>query len=382
MRCSNCGEPIEEGRLFCLNCGQEVQWVPDYDSFGDYMVQEKLKKEKEQAEAAAAKKRAAIAAENRRRKKAKKKRTILVSIAGVLVLVAAGLFIKLGMDKKNYNDFDYQIRMADTAFSNHKYEESYKFVERAVSLDDSDIDAKLLLAQVQVKLDKTDAAIKTLQDIISQESDNQSAYNQLIKIYIENEQPEEVKSLLDGCDNDEILKKSSAYISKNPVFSLPEGSYDEPKTLSLYAKDDEDKIYYTTDGTDPTTSSTLYTDNITLEEGQTTITAVTINKNGIPSDIVSNTYTIAYEAPDPPQISPSSGTFTTDMDTHIYIIVPEGCRAYYAFDKKPTIADEQYEADKPVEMLEGTHTFYAILVDEHNKVSSPGSAIYKLTDAK
>ena len=59
MRCSNCGEPIEEGRLFCLNCGQEVQWVPDYDSFGDYMVQEKLKKEKEQAEAAAARKRAA-----------------------------------------------------------------------------------------------------------------------------------------------------------------------------------------------------------------------------------------------------------------------------------------------------------------------------------
>ena len=293
MRCSNCGEPIEEGRLFCLNCGQEVQWVPDYDSFGDYMVQEKLKKEKEQAEAAAAKKRAAIAAENRRRKKAKKKRTILVSIAGVLVLVAAGLFIKLGMDKKNYNDFDYQIRMADTAFSNHKYEESYKFVERAVSLDDSDIDAKLLLAQVQVKLDKTDAAIKTLQDIISQEPNNQSAYNQLIKIYMENEQPEEVKSLLDGCDNDEILKKFSAYISKNPVFSLPEGSYDEPKTLSLYAKDDEDKIYYTTDGTDPTTSSTLYTDNITLEEGQTTIKAVTINKNGIPSDIVSNTYTIA-----------------------------------------------------------------------------------------
>ena len=135
----------------------------------------------------------AIAAENRRRKKAKKKRTILVSIAGVLVLVAAGLFIKLGMDKKNYNDFDYQIRMADTAFSNHKYEESYKFVERAVSLDDSDIDAKLLLAQVQVKLDKTDAAIKTLQDIISQEPDNQSAYNQLIKIYMENEQPEEVE---------------------------------------------------------------------------------------------------------------------------------------------------------------------------------------------
>ena len=70
------------------------------------------------------------------------------------------------------------------------------------------------------------------------------------------------------------------------------------------------------------------------------------------------------------------------MDTNIYIIVPKGCRAYYAFDKKPTIADELYQEDQPVKMLKGTHTFYAILVDEQNKVSSPGRAIYKLTEAK
>ena len=64
---------------------------------------------------------------------------ILVSVAGVLVLVAAGLFFKLGMDKKNYNDFDYQIRMADTAFSNHKYEESYKFVCNYKNLGEKNI---------------------------------------------------------------------------------------------------------------------------------------------------------------------------------------------------------------------------------------------------
>ena len=54
MKCSNCGEPIEEGRLFCLHCGQEVQWVPDYDSFGNLMEQERIKKEKKEREEAEA----------------------------------------------------------------------------------------------------------------------------------------------------------------------------------------------------------------------------------------------------------------------------------------------------------------------------------------
>ena len=105
MRCSNCGEPIEEGRLFCLNCGQEVQWVPDYDSFGDYMVQEKLKKEKNRQKPPLPESVQRSQLRTAVEKNAKKKRMILVSVAGVLVLVAAGLFFKLGMDKKKLQRF-------------------------------------------------------------------------------------------------------------------------------------------------------------------------------------------------------------------------------------------------------------------------------------
>lgn len=385
MKCSNCGEPVEEGRLFCLNCGQEVQWVPDYDSFGNYMEQERIRKEqerirKEHAEAEAARRRAAIAAENRRKKKKRKMITAVVGCLCLAVGIGVAVGVKMTTEKKNYNDFGYQMRMADTAFSNRKYEECYEFVERAVTLDADDADAQLLKAQVLVKLEREKEAMKVLEALIENDPDNTTAYGQLIKIYDASEMKAEIKELLDKCDNDQIKEKYSGYISTPPVFSLPGGEYSEQKTLQLYAKGEGGTIYYTTDGTEPTEDSTLYTGSIDIKDGTTTVKAIVINSKGISSDVVTNQYTVTFVPPDPPKISPSSGKFTTDMDTKIYIIVPEGCKAYYAFDRKPTIADEEYDEDEPVKMQKGTHTFYAILVDEHGKVSYPGSATYSLTD--
>lgn len=385
MKCSNCGEPVEEGRLFCLNCGQEIQWVPDYDSFGTFMEQERIKKEqerqrKERAEAEAARRRAAIAEENRRKKKKRRMITTLAVCLCLAIGIGVSVGLKLHTAQKNYNDFDYQMRMADTAFSNHKYEECYEYIQRAVALDSEDSDAQLLKAQVLVKLDKENQAIETLKTLLANDPDNVTAYGQLIKIYAGSEKTDEIKNLLDQCENDEIKEKFSGYISTPPVFSLPSGEYSEQKTLQLYCREEGGSIYYTTDGTDPTKDSTLYTESITIADGTTVVKAIVVNSKGIASDVVTNQYTVTFVPPDPPQISPSSGKFTTDMDTKIYIIVPEGCKAYYAFDKKPTIADEEYDEDEPVEMLKGTHTFYAILVNEYGKVSYPGSAIYNLTD--
>ncbi|MCI6995678.1 MAG: chitobiase/beta-hexosaminidase C-terminal domain-containing protein [Eubacterium sp.] len=387
MKCSNCGKPVEEGRLFCMNCGQEIQWVPDYDSFGSYMEQERIKKEqerkrKERAEAEAARRKAALLAEEKRKKKKKRMITVASISIAAAVCILLGFFLKFRNDQKNYNDFNYQMGMAETAFSNHKYEDCYSFVQRAVELDQTDTDAKLLLAQVQVKLEKSKEAVTTLKNLLKTEPDNITAYGQLIKIYEQSESFDEIKELLDQCEYDDILKKYDNYISSVPVFSLPGGDYDELKSLQLYSREDNGTIYFTTDGSDPSKDSNVYTESISLNDGTTTVKAIVINAKGIASDIVTNRYNITLTPPDPPRISPSSGKFTTDMDTRIYIIVPDGCKAYYAFDKKPTIGDEAYDPGQPVEMKMGTHTFYAILVDENGKVSSPGSAIYTLSDPK
>lgn len=383
MKCSNCGEPIEEGRLFCLHCGQEVQWVPDYDSFGNLMEQERIKKEKkEREEAETARKRAAAAAELRKKKKKRKMITLIVSGVILVLAVVFALVMKFQMDQKNYNDFDYQMRMADTAFSNRKYEESYEFVQRAVALDEESADAKLLLAQILVNLDKEEQAIDTLLQVIEEHPDQAAAYGQLIKIYEKQEAPDKIRDLLMGCEEEKITDKYAAYIAPDPVFSLPGGEYTEEKTLQLYVKNDKASIYYTLDGTEPTAESTLYTEGIVLEAGTTVVKAISVNEKGIPSQVISREYVIEFEPPAPPQISPSSGKFTTDMDTKIYIIVPEGCKAYYAFDEKPTKKSKLYDPSEPVEMLKGTHTFYAVLVDEHGQMGYPGSAIFTLTDGE
>ena len=31
MKCPNCGKEIEEGKLLCEHCGEEIKIVPDFD---------------------------------------------------------------------------------------------------------------------------------------------------------------------------------------------------------------------------------------------------------------------------------------------------------------------------------------------------------------
>ena len=104
-------------------------------------------------------------------------------------------------------------------------------------------------------------------------------------------------------------------IAPSYLCSVFRGEYAEEKTLQLYVKNDKASVYYTLDGTEPTSESTLYTEGIVLEAGTTVVKAISVNEKGIPSQVISREYVIEFEPPAPPQISPSSGKFTTDMDT-------------------------------------------------------------------
>ena len=79
-----------------------------------------------------------------------------------------------------------------------------------------------------------------------------------------------------------------------PVFSLESGSYDTNQSVTISSTAGA-TIYYTTDGTDPTTSSTVYSGAIALEdEGTYTIKAIAVNDYGT-SSVATAEYTIAHK---------------------------------------------------------------------------------------
>lgn len=84
-----------------------------------------------------------------------------------------------------------------------------------------------------------------------------------------------------------------------PEYDLDEGIYDEGNTIRLSTPYDNLVIYYTTDGSNPTSSSTLYVNPIVLDKNMTikAITYVFHEEKTLYSDVVSRSYFVKVASP-------------------------------------------------------------------------------------
>ena len=383
MKCRNCGHEIPDGKLYCEFCGVEVQIVPDYNPLEDMLTAQikvsfdedgNPKKDTDPRENSvqntARRSTRALSPEEERkrrrqraaRKKAalRRKRRRLLTIMGILLFLILAIIYFLYA-----NSYTGIVRKGNRALSAGNYQEALDLFDRAVTKNHEKPEAYTGLSQVYLGEDDPDAAEAVFLTALEDQRDNTDLYEACIQFYMDTKQPEQIPLLLEDA-GDTARKSLSDYIISRPKFSLDdEETFEDVQELTLTSEDGT-TIYYTTDESDPTTSSEKYTEPIQIREGSTTITAIAVDERGIPSLPARRNYVVEFPIVDAPAVSPSTGQY--EEARQIEIKVPEGYDAYYTMDESdPTTASAKYTG--PIDMPEGTTIFKAILVNSEGRSS-------------
>ena len=289
MKCVKCGAELKEGRVYCSVCGNESKIGPDYSVLEDDYLRALLREEElprenvslsvhkaadSQKTGKAPRSEASAQVTGNGKKPASKKkknsRVPLFVTGGLLVLaILLGVVLKLWVDHRNANSYDYQVRAAKQEMIDRDYENALHYYKTALSLRPDDVPVRLAMAEIYTEQEEYDSAAVLLMEVIDLDAQNKTAYEELIAIYEEKEDYESIAALADGVDDIEILGLFTDYLVAAPVFSPVAGEYDEYLTVELTSLEDFD-IYYTLNGKDPDTKNgTRYDekkDGIVLDE--------------------------------------------------------------------------------------------------------------------
>ena len=406
MKCRKCGYEIPDGELYCRRCGWEVRIVPDYNPLDDVLAAQvkgsidgeeqpstprtdagtsSLRKTRGQgtrrvtsqmgrrttrrtAAMDPERERRRRLAEKKREKKKKLRRRILLALFLLVAAIAAAVFFLY------QNSYAGQVSKGNRAAAERDYKTAESCFNRALKKDPGRGEAYTGLAGVYLAQDQQDAAEELFLDAIKSYPDEVPVYEACIQFYRDTDQPQEVSVILEDAP-EAVRSELSAYVSEAPSFSLDDSEvFEDVQQLAL--ESDGEAIYYTTDGSDPTTSSQKYTEPIQIGEGTTTVSAISVNQEGIPSLPAVREYTVEFPIEDAPAVTPSTGQY--DEPTQIEIQVPEGYTAYYTTDRSdPTERSTQYTG--PIDMPEGNTIFKAVLVNGKGRLTGVTTRNYELT---
>ena len=171
-----------------------------------------------------------------------------------------------------------------------------------------------------------------------------------------------------------VARVSAESVTAKPGFRPPPGTYTSTRTLTLIDKTPGAVIYFTTDGSPPSTGSLMYTAPIAISE-TTTVQAIAVAVGDTQSAMSSGTYTITRPT-DKPSLSPVPGTYTTEKRISLSDKTP-GAVIYFTTDgSTPTTSSPAYTA--PIAITETT-TVQAIAVAVGDTQSAMRSGTYTIT---
>ena len=369
MYCIHCGAEIKADFNNCPYCGKALQMVPDYSIYDEDNINlilentpEIVSNNKNTSQQSTMEKDIPVP-----KKKTNINAFILLVVMLCILLLGVGFGVKLSIDNKNNNSYEYQMKQADEAMFKGRYDAAESYYTKALKISPNDIRARLKLADIYLANEQKERAITILNEALKIDKENYDVYKKLYEIYRADGNIDAILQLKENVTNAKILKIFEKYIVNPPSVSIPGGSYSETIELSFTA-DKGLEIFYTLDGKNPIINGASFTDTIEISDpGMHTVKFVALNSMGIYSDIVTETYVLNYHAPADPEVSPNGGRFYSP--TYIYISVPDGCSAYYTWDRsEPTKESSKYIS--PLLVPEGYNILSVVIIDDTTELSS------------
>ena len=180
--------------------------------------------------------------------------------------------------------------------------------------------------------------------------------------------------LLNGCGGGSTGSSTQTPTASTPTFSPAGGTYTAAQSVTISDVTTGATIYYTADGSTPTTNSTKFSGAIMVPASET-INAIAVASGYTNSAVGTATYTISIPQAATPTFSPVAGTYTAAQAVTISDGIT-GTSIYYTADgTTPTTSSTLYTKSITVSV---SQTINAIAVASGYTNSAVGTAAYVL----
>lgn len=312
--CRNCGHALEADAKFCTECGTAVRRTDPAYSEMDWTQTKKMesvgqkenvshnqKPEHSKVEtpdpvvpkAAQGKASTVEKTKSGEPESKKRKRNIIIASVAACILILAGVAVFA----MNMGDAagDKNLAEGQEYLDAGDYDQAIASFEAVMKEEPESVEARLGLADAYVGMEEYSAAITYLDEALDINDISLDAYGKKADIYTKLDQTYELNKLV------HLAVSKNVDLSKDYGYSIPEMpdiivSDDAYSTVSINGKDKDVTVRYTTDGTDPTERSSIYTSPLEKLSGDVMIKAVAINNKKIWSDVAAEALSLKTQA--------------------------------------------------------------------------------------
>lgn len=345
MICPKCGKEIEDGHLYCEDCGHEINLVPEFETEVENSIAENI---------------CGMIEEDVPLKKKNTAFWVFLTLASIVAFLgAAVLFGGLAVWKNC--TFMHEM-IAEFYLDDGNYDAAVSYMEEMVEKAPTQTAYRFRLCHIYMEMGETERAIEIYKIIASSPQynfDEQfTAVERLVEYYEEQGDYESIAEYLQTVQEHDIQLAFWKYMCMPVTFSQPEGTYATLITLKL---DTEGigTIYYTTDGTVPDENSPEFSGTIFLDRGDNTISAVFVNDYGVASEVSTKKYFIEEKKVSAPEVMTYSGVYRCPVEIQVEYN-PTGTVYYTTDGTVPNRGSQVYSQTLHAPLGKTTYKFVTI----------------------